>query len=209
MAGGGKGSTKSTTQVKLPQFLERAAEENIALADQVGRVGFMPNLGPTVAGFSPGQTASMANTNQAAQAFGLQQAGPMGDYMMGDSFNNGAAYGAGSIYDQMLAGLSPEQQRTIMALMQGGVQMPGQQGQPQQQPTTADPRGGGAMWSDGMTGAEIRQHQADRTFGNTVDTRSEYERQMDRYNRSAGGISIGGGNTAAGATASARSGGLK
>ena len=60
-----------------------------------------------------------------------------------------------------------------------------------------------AMWSDGMTGSEIREHQAAGTFGAAPrDTRSAYDRQMDSYTRSGGGISVGGGRTPAEALAS-------
>jgi len=121
MSGGGKGSSTQTTEVKLPKFLERAAKENLSMADDVGRLGFMPNLGPTVAGFSPGQRAAMDNTNQAAQAFGMQSAGDVDDYMMGESFGGGAAYGAAPVYEQMLAGLTPEQRAGIMSFVSEDV----------------------------------------------------------------------------------------
>ena len=125
MSGGGKsGSSTQTTRVRLPRVLERAARENLALADDVGRMGFMPNLGPTVAGFSPGQRAAMGNTNQAAQAFGMQQAGDVDDYMMGESFNDGAAYGGAPIYEQMLAGLTPEQRASILSFVSSDVGAP-------------------------------------------------------------------------------------
>ena len=68
---------------------------------------------------------------------------------------------------------------------------------------TATSDGGGAMWSDGMTGSEIRGHQAAGTFGATPqNTQSAYDRQMDSYTRSGGGISVGGGRTPAEALAS-------
>ena len=130
MSGGGKGSSQKsksksgftqTTQTALPRVLDQAARENLAMADDVGRLGFMPNLGPTVAGFSPGQRAAMYNTNQAAQAFGMQQAGDVDDYMMGESFNDGAAYGGAPVYEQMLAGLTPEQRASIMSFISSDV----------------------------------------------------------------------------------------
>lgn len=70
---GGKGGTQ-TTQVQLPKSLERAANENLALADAVGQLGYIPYTGPTVAGLTDPQRASMANTHAAASAFGLATA---------------------------------------------------------------------------------------------------------------------------------------
>lgn len=70
-----KGGTQ-TTEVRLPEAIERASAENLALANEVGRIGYVPYQGPTVAGLSSGQQASMANTNAAANAFGLAQQAP-------------------------------------------------------------------------------------------------------------------------------------
>lgn len=70
----------STQEVRLPEAIERASGENLALADEIGRIGFIPYQGPTVAGLSDMQQASMANTNAAAQAFGLASAPPPMSY---------------------------------------------------------------------------------------------------------------------------------
>jgi len=72
---GGKGGTQ-TQEVRLPEAIERASAENLALANEIGRIGFVPYQGPTVAGLSSPQQAAMANTNAAANAFGLAQAAP-------------------------------------------------------------------------------------------------------------------------------------
>lgn len=63
-----------TQQVRLPEAIERASAENLALANEVGTIGYSPYQGPTVAGLSSGQMAARANTNAAADAFGLAQA---------------------------------------------------------------------------------------------------------------------------------------
>ena len=120
MSGGGKGGTTQTTQVKLPKVLEQAATENLDIADRVGSLGFTPNLGPTVAGFAPGQTAAMGNTNQAAQAFGMTGGGNVSDYLMGETFNDGAAYGAAPLYDDMLARMDPAQRSLIQSFFGAG-----------------------------------------------------------------------------------------
>jgi len=74
MSGGGKGGV-TETEVKLPEFIEKAAKENLAIADEVASLGFNPYMGPTVAGFSPQQMSAFQNVNQAAGAFGLSNVG--------------------------------------------------------------------------------------------------------------------------------------
>lgn len=78
MSGGGKGGrttqgqTGTTTQtVKIPAWLEDAAQRNMARADKIAQLDFMPYFGPDVAGFSPMQMAAMQATNDAAAAFGV------------------------------------------------------------------------------------------------------------------------------------------
>ena len=196
---GGKGSSTQTTEVKLPPFLEKAAKENIAMADEVGRLGFMPNLGPTVAGFSPGQRAAMDNTNQAAQAFGMQQAGDVDDYMMGESFNDGAAYGGAPVYDQMLAGLTPEQRAAIMSFISSdvggthsaGTGTGGKGGKGGLLDTLTGGSGsGGGMWSDGMTGRQIEAERSAGTFGSGMP--SSQRGQSFGSPASAGSVNSGG-----------------
>jgi len=67
--------------------------------------------------------------------------------------------------------------------------------------------GSDRSWSDGMTGPEVRAHQEAGTYGNTSPSsrspQEEYDRQMDSYTSSGGGISVGGGNTAAEAMSNA------
>lgn len=60
-----------TQTVELPKELEAAAKQNLKLAEEVGRLPFAPYFGPSVAAFTPMQEASFANTNAAANAFGL------------------------------------------------------------------------------------------------------------------------------------------
>ncbi|NBT30999.1 MAG: hypothetical protein EBT13_03590 [Rhodobacteraceae bacterium] len=69
MAGGKGGS--STTEVKIPEWIESAAQRNLNRADEVSQLGYVPYYGPDVAAFSPMQEAAMRNTAGAASAFGL------------------------------------------------------------------------------------------------------------------------------------------
>lgn len=71
---GGKGGSQ-TTEVAIPDYLEGPIKENIAMGQDMAKIGYIPQYGPDVAGFSPMQQAAFANTNQAAQAFGMQGVG--------------------------------------------------------------------------------------------------------------------------------------
>lgn len=78
MAGGGGKGGKQTTKVEIPKWLERAAKQNLARADEIATLGYVPRFGPEVAAFSPMQQAAFANTGQAAGAFGLPGGGMTG-----------------------------------------------------------------------------------------------------------------------------------
>lgn len=72
--GGGKGGSKTTEQVvKLPDYIEQAGKENLALARDISRIGpiLEPETLPTLAALTPMEMAAMQNTGQAAGAFGV------------------------------------------------------------------------------------------------------------------------------------------
>jgi hypothetical protein len=69
MSGGLSGST--TTKIKQPEYIVQGGKDALQMAREIGQIGYLPYYGPTVAAFAPGQEAAMANTNAAAQAFGL------------------------------------------------------------------------------------------------------------------------------------------
>lgn len=105
MSGGGKGG-KSTTEVKIPEWLEAAARSNIGRAENVAALGYTPYYGPDVAAMTPMQTAAGQGINTAAGAFGLGTA----DLSMGmpapQTFAGGVqGYSSGGLYDQSLAEL--------------------------------------------------------------------------------------------------------
>lgn len=100
MSGGGKGG-KTTTEVKIPAWLEEAAMRNIGRAETVAGLGYAPYYGPDVAAMTPFQLASGQGINAAASAFGL----PTVDVNMGmpeaQTFDGGLrAYSSGGLYDQ-------------------------------------------------------------------------------------------------------------
>ena len=104
---GGKGG-KSTTEVKIPEWLEAAAKENLARGQGVANIGYTPYYGPDVAAMTPMQMASMQGTSSAAGAFGLPGGGMTGMEGMPtpQTFAGGVqGYSSGGLYDQALAEL--------------------------------------------------------------------------------------------------------
>jgi hypothetical protein len=103
-----------TSETRIPEALERASAENLAMANEIGRIGYSPYQGPVVAGLSDQQMAALANTNAAASAFGLARGAaptsPQGGAM-------GSGYSAMPLYEQALAGLSPAQRGAIESMM--------------------------------------------------------------------------------------------
>ena len=113
---GGKGGT-TTTETRLPEAIERASAENLAMANEIGRIGYVPYQGPTVAGLSSGQQAAMANTNAAANAFGLaQQAPPVAPTEMMPG-GMGAGYSPFDAYMQSIQAVPQGQRGAIDSYM--------------------------------------------------------------------------------------------
>lgn len=99
------GGSKSTS-TSIDPALRDAALANLAMAKQVGQLGFVPYKGATVAGLSDAQRAAMGSTNLGAAAFGLPQAavpaaGDMSPYAM---------------YEAALASMAPGQRAFIEAM---------------------------------------------------------------------------------------------
>jgi hypothetical protein len=105
MSGGGKGG-RQTTEVKIPAWLEQAAQENLARAGEVSRIGYTPYMGPDVAALSPMQVSAMQGTGQAASAFGLPGGDPMAGMPAPQTFAGGVqGYSSYPLYEQALANL--------------------------------------------------------------------------------------------------------
>jgi len=75
MAGGKGGST--TSSVSIPEYIEEAAKQNLAKAEGISQIGYVPYYGPSVAAFTPFQQASFQQTADTASAFGLGPQTPM------------------------------------------------------------------------------------------------------------------------------------
>lgn len=104
MAGGKGGS--STTEVKIPKYIEDAAKSNLARADQISQLGYVPYYGPDVAAFTPMQQAAMQNTASTASAFGMAApSDPMAGMPQAQNFGGVMGYSSAPMYEQALAQL--------------------------------------------------------------------------------------------------------
>lgn len=118
MSSGG-GTTTQVTQTELPSWLQDAAQSNLARADFISKLGYVPQYGVDVAGFSPMQTSAMQNTANAASAFGL---GAPTDVMAGmpamttDPNTGMTGYSSGDLYDSYRANLAQRSPSQFAAL---------------------------------------------------------------------------------------------
>lgn len=107
------GSSTSTSKVEIPEYIEKAAQQNLNQAQAVSQLGYVPYFGPTVAAFTPMQQAAMQNTAGAASAFGM--ATPTGNDVYGGmeaptQYAGGVqGYSSAPLYQQSLQQL--QQQR--------------------------------------------------------------------------------------------------
>lgn len=103
---GGKGGG-STTSVQIPQWLEDAARKNMARADELAQIGYVPYYGPDVAALSPMQMAAMQNTNDAAAAFGMGGGDAMAGMPAPQTFAGGVqGYSSQPMFQQSLDALA-------------------------------------------------------------------------------------------------------
>lgn len=77
---GGKGGG-STSEVKIPAWLEQGMQRNLARAEKAAQIGKIVNYGPAVAALDPMQKLAMQGSYDAASAFGLAPRG--GDALAG------------------------------------------------------------------------------------------------------------------------------
>lgn len=118
--GSGKGGS-TTSQVQVPQWLNDAAQANLAKAQEMSKIGFAEYRGPDVAAFTPMQQASFQNTADAASAFGMASpaGGPMAGMPAPTMYANGIqGYSSAPIFDQAKAEmqrLNPAQYAALTA----------------------------------------------------------------------------------------------
>lgn len=110
MSGGKGGSTSST--VEIPQYIEDAAKRNLARADTISQIGFVPRYGPDVSDFTPMQKAAFQNIADTASAYGtaggnMSQRDVMGGMPEATTYAGGVrGYSSAPIFEQSMAELA-------------------------------------------------------------------------------------------------------
>ena len=117
MSGGGKGGS-TTSRVEIPAWAEEAARANLARADQLAQIGFVPETAalPTVAAFSPMQEAAFQGTNLMASAFGLPTAAGTGMPAPTEFAGGIRGYSAAPLYEAAIADLAASRPGQYAAL---------------------------------------------------------------------------------------------
>ena len=111
MSGGKGGSTSSS--VTIPEYIEEAARRNLAKAEGISQIGYVPYYGPDVAAFTPFQQAGFQQTADVASEFGLgpqmSQADVMGGMPAPTEFAGGVrGYSAAPLYQQAVDELAAQ-----------------------------------------------------------------------------------------------------
>jgi len=106
---GGKGGG-STSEVTIPEYIERAAQRNLNKAEGISQIGYTPYYGPDVAAFTPMQQAAFQNTADASSAFGMAAPTSQQDIMGGmgapTTYAGGVqGYSSAPMFEQSLAEL--------------------------------------------------------------------------------------------------------
>jgi hypothetical protein len=109
---GGKGGG-STSEVTVPEYIERAAQRNLNKAEGISQIGYTPYYGPDVAAFTPMQQAAFQNTADASSAFGMAAPTSQQDIMGGmgapTTYANGVSgYSSQPMFQQSLDQLQAE-----------------------------------------------------------------------------------------------------
>ena len=109
---GGKGGTQ-TSQITIPDYIEDAARRNLAKAEDISQIGYVPYYGPDVAAFTPMQEASFQQTADVASAFGLAAPTAAADIMGGmpapTQYAGGVrGYSAAPMYEQAVSELAAQ-----------------------------------------------------------------------------------------------------
>ncbi len=177
---GGKGGTQ-TSQITIPDYIEDAARRNLAKAEDISQIGYVPYYGPDVAAFTPMQEASFQQAADVASAFGLAAPTTQTDIMGGmpapTQYAGGVrGYSAAPMYEQAVSELAAQRPAQAEYLQSFFIDpMTGEAirdyGQPAVSPVApmASPVvGGGGRSDDPIYTAPTGDPNADSYFGESV-----------------------------------------
>jgi len=179
MSGGKGGSTSSS--ITIPDYIEEAARRNLAKAEDISRIGYVPYYGPDVAAFTPMQESAFQQTSDVASAFGVGPQMSRQDIMGGmaapTEYAGGVrGYSSAPMYEQAVSELAARRPAQAEYLQSFFIDpMTGEAirdyGQPAVSPVApmASPvAGGGGGSDDPIYTAPIGDPNADSYFGESV-----------------------------------------
>jgi len=113
---GGKGG-RQVSETRAAPYLEQASRNLINQGQQLSRIGFIPNYGPSVAALTPMQQMGMQNIANQASAFGLLAPTDVTSGMpQATDYGMVSGYSSGDLYDMAMRELAqrrPEQYQAI------------------------------------------------------------------------------------------------
>lgn len=139
---GGTSEEKTT----LPRFYETALQQQVGLAGDVAKTGYVPYYGPDVAAFSPMQQAAFEGTDVMAGAFGMPTTGGQQYMPAPTQFEGGAmGYSSAPLFQQSVDALAANRPGQAEYLSSFTIDpVTGQPGSrmPTQQPVALEMQGG-------------------------------------------------------------------
>ena len=172
---GGKGGGQ-TTENTIPEWAKQPTIRNLARAEEVQKIGYMPYYGPDIAAFNPTQQTAMQSNMDAAAAFGL--AAPGQDAMAGmpeaQDFGGISGYASAPIFEQAVNELeqkAPGYVREYNELFTDNTPMPGGGGKAGGSVGVGNPGsgiGGGSIPAVDNTGAGSAYPEPEMRMGRNV-----------------------------------------
>lgn len=116
MAGGGKGGSQ-TSEMSVPDWVEQPARRNLARAEEISQLGYVPYGGPEVAAFNDRQNMAFRANNDMASAYGMPTATGNG-MPVAQTFANGVrGYSSMPLYRESVAQLRDSRPGQYGAIM--------------------------------------------------------------------------------------------
>ena len=107
--------TKSTSETKVPEWIEDASKQAIGMANARNELGYVPYRGPDVAAFNPMQMNAMQGANTMAASLGLPTAGLT--LMKPEDYGNGVwGHSSAPLYDDNMLRLQEANPELFEAL---------------------------------------------------------------------------------------------
>jgi|11BtaG_2_1085332.scaffolds.fasta_scaffold04083_3 hypothetical protein len=197
------GSSKTTQESKIPEYLEEAGKIAMQQAQQIQQMGYMPYMGPEIAAVNPYEQAMAQNVGQMASAFGMSAPSSLDMGMPTVTQGGMTGYSSFPIYQSAMERLReqrPEQYDffagqtgfdPITGAATGYVPPTFNIGGGTGGVAPVTPVSSGGNDNDGPTHAEIMQMHYGTSSADSADPRSSSPRPVLRGESTGGGLFSG------------------